>query len=118
MSRLVVAHNDSVASVATGAARQQSVGLGTLPVREGRTGTPWFREHFDEAAQAILDFFAGDGIELDGKRVADIGAGDGIIDLGLALKGTPTRLVGFDIVETDAARKSRILPLRRAADSC
>jgi SAM-dependent methyltransferase len=77
------------------------VGLGTLPVREGRTSSTWFREHFDEAAQAILEFFAGDGIEVLGKRVADVGAGDGIIDLGLALKGSPARLVGFDIVETD-----------------
>jgi SAM-dependent methyltransferase len=74
-----------------------------LPVREGRTGTAWFREHFDEAADAILEFIAGDGIEFAGKRVADVGAGDGIIDLGLALKGEPAHLVGFDIVETDIA---------------
>ncbi len=80
---------------------EQSVGLGTLPVREGRTGMAWFREHFDDAADAIIDFLGGDGIELAGKHVADIGAGDGIIDLGLALKGRPARLTGFDILETD-----------------
>jgi SAM-dependent methyltransferase len=96
----------SVAPVSNEAPEVAGVGLGTLPVREGRTGTTWFREHFDEAAQAILDFFAGDGIEFAGKRVADIGAGDGIIDLGLALKGMPTRLLGFDIVETDVAALS------------
>ena len=32
-------------------------------------------------------FLGGDGITLEGRRVADIGCGDGIIDLGLALKG-------------------------------
>jgi len=81
--------------------RESSVGLGTLPVREGRSGLPWFREHFDEAADAILEFLGGDHIELSGKRVADVGAGDGIIDLALALKGRPEQLVGFDIVDTD-----------------
>jgi SAM-dependent methyltransferase len=80
---------------------EHSVGLGTPPVREGRTSVAWFREHFDEAAGAVIEFLGGDGIELAGKRVADVGAGDGIIDLGLVLKGRPERLVGFDIVETN-----------------
>jgi SAM-dependent methyltransferase len=78
-----------------------SVGVGTLPVREGRTSSEWFREHYEEAASAIIDFLGGDGIHFAGKEIADIGSGDGIIDLGLALKGSPERLVGFDIVPTD-----------------
>jgi SAM-dependent methyltransferase len=93
----------NVALMNKDASMHDGVGLGTLPVREGRAGTTWFREHFDEAAGAILDFLRGDRVEFAGKRVADIGAGDGIIDLGLAMKGQPARLVGFDIVETDAA---------------
>jgi SAM-dependent methyltransferase len=77
------------------------VGLGTPPVREGRSGPTWFREHFEDAPNAIIDFLAGDGITLEGKDVADIGSGDGIIDLALALKARPARLVGYDIVATD-----------------
>jgi SAM-dependent methyltransferase len=61
----------------------------------------WFKEHFDEAADEILEFLGGDGITLEGRRVADIGCGDGIIDLGLTLKGRPSELVGFDLMEVD-----------------
>ena len=77
-----------------------SVGVGTPPVREGRTSSAWFREHLG-AAREIIEFFAGDGISLTGLEVADVGSGDGIIDLGLALEAAPSRLVGFDIVLTD-----------------
>jgi SAM-dependent methyltransferase len=61
----------------------------------------WFKEHFDDAADEILDFLGGAGITLEGLRVADIGCGDGIIDLGLALKGRPHELVGYDLMEVD-----------------
>lgn len=81
-----------------------SVGVGTEPIREGRESTGWFREHFDDAATQIIDFLQGDGIELEGKDVADIGSGDGIIDLGVFLRAAPSRLVGFDIAETDPER--------------
>jgi SAM-dependent methyltransferase len=52
----------------------------------------WFEAHFWEAAQAILDF-----VDLEGRAVADIGSGDGIIDLALALRGRPASLVGYDV---------------------
>lgn len=61
----------------------------------------WFNAHFEQAAEQVIEFFAGDGISLEGKAVADIGCGDGIIDLGLALKAKPDRLVGFDILSHD-----------------
>jgi ubiquinone/menaquinone biosynthesis C-methylase UbiE len=61
----------------------------------------WWEAHFDQAAGKILSFFGSDGISLEGKRVADVGCGDGIIDLGLAVRGKPTRMVGFDIEPTD-----------------
>jgi len=64
--------------------------------------TRWFKEHFEDAADEILDFLGGDGITLEGRRVADIGCGDGIIDLGLALKGQPAELVGYDLMEVDS----------------
>jgi len=61
----------------------------------------WWDAHFEGAVGQVLDFLAGDSITLEGKRVADIGCGDGIIDLGLTLRGRPARLVGFDIKPTD-----------------
>jgi SAM-dependent methyltransferase len=79
-----------------------SVGVGTKPVREGRESARWFEEHFEEAATQIVDFLHGDGIDLDGKHVADVGSGDGIIDLGVMVKARPARLIGFDVVPTDA----------------
>lgn len=81
-----------------------AAGIGTLPTRETRTGGEWFREHFDEAAAQVVEFLHSDGIELRGRDVADIGAGDGIIDLGVFVKAQPASLVGFDIVPTDPAR--------------
>jgi SAM-dependent methyltransferase len=63
--------------------------------------TRWFKEHYEDAADEILSFLSGDGITLDGRRVADIGCGDGIIDLGLALKGRPEELVGYDLMDVD-----------------
>ena len=61
----------------------------------------WLRAHVEGAAGEVLDFFAGDGISLAGTRVADIGAGDGSIDLGIAISGKPAELVGYDIRVTD-----------------
>ena len=61
----------------------------------------WWRAHFDQAAGEVQSFLDGDGLSLEGKRVADIGCGDGIIDLGIALQAKPERLIGFDIKPTD-----------------
>lgn len=70
------------------------------------TGPPgadtWFRDHYDFAAGRVIEFLAVDGIGIEGKQVADIGAGDGILDLGLVHKGRPARLVGFDLNATHA----------------
>lgn len=60
----------------------------------------WFRDHYDEAATEVVEFLAVDGITLEGRQVADIGAGDGILDLGLVHKGRPQRLVAFDLDPT------------------
>jgi SAM-dependent methyltransferase len=61
----------------------------------------WFREHYEQAAGEIVQFFAGDCISLTGKRVGDIGCGDGIIDLGVCHLSDPAHLVGFDLAPTD-----------------
>lgn len=63
----------------------------------------WFWEHYETAAKEIVDFFAGDHIDLRGKRVADIGCGDGILDAGLAALTQPESLVGFDVNLTDVS---------------
>ncbi|HEX3433923.1 MAG TPA: class I SAM-dependent methyltransferase, partial [Solirubrobacteraceae bacterium] len=70
----------------------------------------WFADHFDVAAQQIIDFVASDGIELEGATLADIGSGDGIIDLGVVVKARPAKLVGYDLkaVDTDALRRSSV----------
>jgi SAM-dependent methyltransferase len=79
-----------------------------LTERPWRAPTEWFREHFDDAADTIISFLADDGVTLEGKRVADIGCGDGIIDLGLALKASPELVRGFDPrpVDVDALLRS------------
>lgn len=74
------------------------VGLSTAD----RHTTAWFKEHYEDAAGQIVEFFAGDGVSLAGADVADVGCGDGIVDLGLFHKARPRSLVGFDVVPTDA----------------
>jgi ubiquinone/menaquinone biosynthesis C-methylase UbiE len=61
----------------------------------------WFNDHFHEAPRQIVEFLSGDGVALEGQRVADIGCGDGLIDLGLAHLARPAELVGYDIEDTD-----------------
>jgi SAM-dependent methyltransferase len=55
----------------------------------------WFHSHFDHAARTIASFMLGDSAALAG-RVLDLGCGDGITDLGLALRWRPEELVGVD----------------------
>lgn len=75
------------------------------PDTPGDVGPPgadtWFRDHYDSAASRVVEFLAMDGLSLEGKEVADIGAGDGILDLGLVHKAGPARLVGFDLGATN-----------------
>lgn len=61
----------------------------------------WFTDHYHGAAQQVIDFVQGDGIQLEGKLVADVGSGDGTIDLGFVAKAQPARLTGFDLRPTD-----------------
>jgi SAM-dependent methyltransferase len=73
----------------------------------------WFDEHYNQAADEVLTFLDGDGISLEGRRVADVGCGDGIIDLGLALKGRPAELAGYDLMDVDT---DALLRAARAAE--
>jgi uncharacterized protein (TIRG00374 family) len=73
-----------------------------LPTRStGDESSRWFWDHYDGAAGEVISFLEGDGISLTGRRVADIGCGDGIIDLGVAHRAAPAQLVGFDITPID-----------------
>jgi 2-polyprenyl-3-methyl-5-hydroxy-6-metoxy-1,4-benzoquinol methylase len=74
----------------------------------GSSPDAWWRAHFHDAADEVIDFFAGDGISFTGRRVADVGCGDGIIDLALALRAEPERLVGFDVRATDVPHLARL----------
>jgi ubiquinone/menaquinone biosynthesis C-methylase UbiE len=60
----------------------------------------WFVDHVD-AARKVIGYLALDGRSLEGRRVADIGTGDGIIALGLATEARPAELVGYDVNSTD-----------------
>lgn len=60
-----------------------------------------------DAADEILAFLGAAEIALEGKHVADIGCGDGVIDLGLALKGRPEKLIGYDLRPVDLEGLSR-----------
>jgi SAM-dependent methyltransferase len=77
----------------------------------------WFHEHYNEAADQILEFLETDGRTLDGVKVTDIGAGDGIIDLGLANKGRPSMLVGYDVRPTDVDALRRTAEAAGVADA-
>jgi len=71
---------------------------GTTPVdalswRKG--AEDWFYKHFDHAARTTMSYMLGDSPLLAG-RVLDVGCGDGITDLGIALRQRPERFVGID----------------------
>ena len=59
--------------------------------------------------KASIAVMGGDGIELTGKDVADVGSGDGIIDLGVYERAKPARLVVrmFNISPSKAGRPTK-----------
>jgi len=67
----------------------------------------WFWDHYEQAALEIIYSVGQAGVTLRDKVVADIGSGDGIMALGVANRGRPARLVGFDIVRTDVDHLSK-----------
>lgn len=88
---------ESMGTVPLEARPPTGVGLSTAD----RETTAWFAEHYGDAADQVIEFLAGDALDMTGADVADVGCGDGIIDLGVAHKARPRTLVGFDIVPTD-----------------
>ena len=57
--------------------------------------TDWMFKHFDHAATTIIGYLLADSPKLRG-RILDVGCGDGITDLGIALRTGCEELVGID----------------------
>ncbi len=70
--------------------------IAALPWKQGPDN--WFFRHFDHAATVIGEQFLKNSATLSG-RILDIGAGDGITDLGILLRYCPEVLVAVDIVD-------------------
>jgi SAM-dependent methyltransferase len=60
-----------------------------------RGAADWFFKHFDHAARTTTSYLLGDSPLLKG-RILDVGCGDGITDLGIALRLKPQELIGID----------------------
>jgi ubiquinone/menaquinone biosynthesis C-methylase UbiE len=67
----------------------------------------WFWDHYNMAAGEVIEAFQHAGVSVEGKRIADVGCGDGFIDLGVLHKGLPQQLVGFDLNLTDVGHLRR-----------
>jgi SAM-dependent methyltransferase len=95
--RLRARFRRAVRSVRTGAKRDGRVAAPADESPSVNDPVSLFRSQYEEAAQAIIDFLGGVQISMTGQDVADIGCGDAIIDLGLAHKAKPRRLIGYDL---------------------
>jgi hypothetical protein len=61
----------------------------------------------DAAASEIITFLGEDGISLTGREIADVGCGDGVVDLGICHRTQPSHLVGFHLELTDSPQLLR-----------
>ncbi len=67
--------------------------LASLSWRKGHSD--WFFRHFDHAGPTVTSYMLGDSPLLRG-RILDVGCGDGITDLSIALRTGCRELVGVD----------------------
>jgi len=63
---------------------------------EARISDEWFRSHFGYAAKRVYEWLSS-AIDVRNANIIDFGCGDGIMDLGLAIKYQPRSVVGVDI---------------------
>ena len=71
-----------------------------------KSGSPearkrWFLDHCESVPREIEQFLAGTGIDFRGKRVVDLGCGDGSIALGVMNKFKPADLLGLELSPVD-----------------
>ena len=78
-----------------------------LPAAPLSPESQWFWDHYDQAAGQVVEAFQAEGVSLTGKTVADVGCGDGIMDLGVLHKARPQRLVGYDVNLTSSEHLQR-----------
>ena len=92
--------------------------IAALPWQGGHAN--WFFRHFDHAATVIGEQFLKNSPKLKG-RILDVGAGDGITDLGILLRHQPQELVAVDIVDylqqLPAVAREHGLPLDALPDN-
>jgi SAM-dependent methyltransferase len=70
----------------------------TVPIAQmswSRGHADWFFRHFDHAATTVISYLLGDHPLLKG-RILDVGCGDGITDLGIALRTQCEELIGLE----------------------
>ena len=67
--------------------------LGALSWSKGHSD--WFYRHFDHAALTVIGYLLGESPLLRG-RILDVGCGDGITDLSIALRTQCEELIGVD----------------------
>lgn len=67
--------------------------LAALSWRKGQAD--WFYRHFDHAGPTVMSYLLGNSPLLRG-RILDVGCGDGITDLSIALRSGCRELVGVD----------------------
>jgi SAM-dependent methyltransferase len=77
----------------------------------------WFWDHYELAADEIISFLGGFAISLAGRRVADVGCGDGIMALGVFNRARPAELVGYDVIATPTDLLLRRARKHRVADA-
>jgi ubiquinone/menaquinone biosynthesis C-methylase UbiE len=61
----------------------------------------WFWDHYRTAAGEIAEFLGEAGVPLEGRVVADVGCGDGIMAFGVAHQSRPAVLRAFDVNDVD-----------------
>jgi SAM-dependent methyltransferase len=63
-------------------------------------GQDWLNSHLEEAPNEIMSFLRGDGIQLQGIEVLDLGTGDGLIAKSFGHKAD-CNVTGIDVIDLD-----------------